>query len=72
MVIKTIIQARLGSTRLRGKVLREVLGKPLLQHMIERFQMSSYAKDIIIATTVEKTDDPLVHFLEKIQSDRYQ
>jgi len=59
MIIKTIIQARLGSTRFKGKILKEVLGKPLLQHMIERLQHSQYASDIIIATTIEKRDNPI-------------
>lgn len=45
-----IIQARMGSTRLPGKVLKEAAGKPLLQHMIERLKRCEALDDIVIAT----------------------
>lgn len=66
-LIKTIIQARLGSTRLQGKVLKKVLGKPLLQHMVERLKYSEYANDVVIATTIKKTDDPIVALASELQ-----
>ena len=57
-----IIQARLGSKRLPAKVLREVKGKPLLQHMIERLSTSKYLSKIVIATTTNPVDDSLESF----------
>ena len=71
-MIKIIIQARLGSTRLPGKILKEVIGKPLLQHMIERLKFSEYSKDVIIATTKKSSDDPIVSLLEKIEIPYYR
>lgn len=59
--MKTVIisQARMTSTRLPGKVLKEVLGKPLLSYQIERLRRAKYADEVIIATTVNATDDPI-------------
>ena len=65
-MIKTIIQVRLGSTRLPGKVLKEVCGKPLLQHIIERLDYSKYANDIIIATTTKTIDDKIVELAKHL------
>ena len=58
MEIKTIIvtQARIGSTRLPGKVLKEVDGKTLLQIHLERLNKCKKADDVIVATTVNDVD----------------
>ena len=45
-----VIPARLDSKRLPGKVLREVLGKPLVQHVYERVRRASRVDEVIIAT----------------------
>lgn len=55
-----IIQARCGSTRLKNKVLFPLNGKPLLQHVIERVQKSRYVDDVIVATSIDKQNLPLV------------
>jgi len=49
--IVAIIQARMHSTRLPGKVLLPILGKPMLQHPIERLRGSYLLSDIVVATT---------------------
>ena len=59
MNIVTVIQARMGSSRLPGKVLLPLSGKPLLMRMIERVRDSRLAGKIIVATTEEKSDDPI-------------
>ncbi|MFK7832199.1 MAG: NTP transferase domain-containing protein [Winogradskyella sp.] len=58
MELKTIIvtQARIGSTRLPGKVLKEVNGKTLLQIHLERLKKCTKANKICVATTVNKED----------------
>ena len=49
MTVHCIIQARLGSTRLPGKVLMEIEGKPLLQYLIERLNRCQRVDKIILA-----------------------
>ena len=53
------IEARMTSTRLPGKVLMECLGKPMLELMVERVRASAMVDDIVIATTTNRTDDPV-------------
>lgn len=59
------IQARMGSTRLPGKVLKDILGKPMLLWQIERLRESKYLEEIIVATTESKVDDQIVDFCQK-------
>jgi spore coat polysaccharide biosynthesis protein SpsF len=59
MNIVTIIQARMGSSRLPGKILLPLSDKPLLLRMVERVKASRLAGKIIVATTREKSDDPV-------------
>lgn len=56
-----IVQARMGSTRLPGKILKDLLGKTVLQHVIERVLMVNSIDEIIIATTVLDQDIVVVH-----------
>ncbi|MCD6558920.1 MAG: glycosyltransferase family protein [Palaeococcus sp.] len=55
-----IIQARMSSTRLPGKVLKEVKGKPLLAYMIERIMPSKEVNKMIVATSQDSSDNPIV------------
>lgn len=66
--MKTVIisQARMTSTRLPGKVLKEVLGKPLLAYHIERLQKTKKADAVIVATTVNATDEPIVELCGRL------
>ena len=57
-----IIQARMGSTRLPGKVLRTVFNKPILQRVIERLSPSKKIDTIIVATTTNSEDDAIETF----------
>lgn len=52
----------MGSTRLPGKVLKEVNGKPLLQFMLSRASEAKLIDKIVIATTNDKLDDPIADF----------
>lgn len=55
--IVIIVQARMGSTRLPGKILKEVLGKPLLDYEMERLHRVKHARTLAVATTVASVDD---------------
>ncbi len=60
--IVAVIQARMGSTRLPGKVLKPIAGKPLLWHIVHRLKASHLIEDIAIATTTNPLDDAIVEF----------
>lgn len=57
-----IVQARLGSTRLPGKVLMPLLGKPMLSHVIQRVRATPSIKEVVVATTDEPKDAPVREF----------
>lgn len=56
-MIGAVVQARTGSSRLPNKVMRPVLGKPLLAHLVERLRASRRVDRIVVATTREPGDD---------------
>jgi spore coat polysaccharide biosynthesis protein SpsF len=60
-----IIQARMGSDRLPGKVLLKAYNIPLLQIMVERVSNAKEIDKIVIATSVEKQDKEIVNFCKK-------
>jgi len=57
-----IIQARMTSTRLPGKVLKPILNRPMFSYQLERLRQVTRAHQIVVATTVNVTDDPIVKF----------
>lgn len=63
--VTAIIQARIGSTRLPGKVLKNLCGQPILWHVWNRLKNAMNIDEIIIATTTLSEDDALQSFCEK-------
>jgi spore coat polysaccharide biosynthesis protein SpsF len=59
MKILVVIQARMGSTRLPGKVLLPVLGRPMLERMIERVRAARTRFALCVATTTADEDEPI-------------
>lgn len=58
-MINAIIQARMGSTRLPHKVMAEIMGKPLLWHVVDRLRDSKYLDLITVATSIAQYDDTI-------------
>lgn len=59
MNIGAIIQARMGSTRLAQKVMVDILGKPMLEQIVDRISFSTYVDTIAIVTTRNPKDNPI-------------
>jgi spore coat polysaccharide biosynthesis protein SpsF len=60
--VLAIIQARMSSSRLPGKVLRDLGGKPMLERVISRVSRARHINGLVVATTVDSTDDPIADF----------
>lgn len=60
-----ILQARMSSTRLPNKVLKEVSGIPLLKYECERILQSQKIDKLIIATSIDKSDDAIESFAKE-------
>lgn len=57
MKIVAVIQARMGSSRLAGKILTPLAGKPVLQRVVERVAASGAFDEVVVATTDQTIDD---------------
>ena len=63
--IIAIIQARMGSTRLPGKVMKEILGKPVILWDLERVSLSKLINEIVVAIPYGKENDVIVDTIKK-------
>lgn len=63
-MISAILQARMSSTRLPGKVLADIVGKPMLQHILTRLACAQSLNGIVVATTTDLADDAIATFCE--------
>ena len=64
-----ILQARMSSSRLPGKVLANINGKPMIFWQISRIKRSKYVSKIVVATSNDQTDDELALYLQEIGVD---
>ena len=60
-----IVQARLGSKRFPGKVLKKINGKTILEYTIERLKKTKLSKNIIVATTKREEDQKIIKVAKK-------
>jgi len=65
--VVAVIEARMTSSRLPGKVLMPADGTPLLQILCERLQRVERLDEIVIATTINATDDPIADLAERTE-----
>ena len=61
-MILAIIQARMGSSRLPGKVLLDLAGRPVLWHAVSRVQKARLVDQVLVATTDQPSDEPIRRF----------
>jgi spore coat polysaccharide biosynthesis protein SpsF len=67
-----ILQARMSSTRLPGKVMKPLLGRPMIERQLERLDRCATLDRIIVATSVDVSDDPLAAYLQEIGVDLFR
>jgi len=63
--VVAIIQARMGSTRMPGKVLKPLLGKPMLLYIVERLRKAKGIDDVVIATSERPENDKIREFCKE-------
>jgi len=69
-MIGVVVQARMRSKRLPGKVLSHIAGKPMLQRVVERVRMANCPATVMVATTNE-SDNPIVKFCQEQDIEYY-
>jgi spore coat polysaccharide biosynthesis protein SpsF len=67
-----IIQARMSSSRLPGKVMKPLAGKPIIWHIYDRASKCRYVDKVIVATSMDPSDDPLSEFCLKNAMNLYR
>ena len=67
-----ILQARMGSTRLKGKILKRINNKSILEILILRLKRSKKVSNIVVATTKQKQDDKIVDFCKNNNIDYFR
>lgn len=66
MRVVALIQARMGSTRLPGKVLLDIAGRPALVHVVDRTRAIAGVDDVVVATSELVADDPIAELCEQL------
>lgn len=72
MRIVATIEARMRSTRLPGKVLKPIMGRPMLELMIERLKRVPQLDNIVVATVDDSSCDPIVDLAKNLGVDYYR
>ena len=72
MKYPAVIQIRNGSSRLPGKAMQKVMGRPILYYLIERVKAVSKIGQVITATTTEKSDDELVNYCRELNINTFR
>jgi len=64
--VAAIIEARMGSSRLPGKVLLPAAGRPMLEHLVRRVKATPSIDKVVIATTTNAADEPLAELAARL------
>jgi spore coat polysaccharide biosynthesis protein SpsF len=64
-MILGVLQARMSSTRLPGKVMRDLVGRPMIDRQIERLRRARMLDGLVVATSDDASDDPLAEHLAR-------
>jgi spore coat polysaccharide biosynthesis protein SpsF len=70
--IAAIIQARMSSSRLPGKVLQDIAGLPMLAHVVNRVRRAKLIDEVVVATTIDPSDDPIEEYCLRNEIDFYR
>ena len=63
--VVALVQARMGSSRLPGKVMKSVANRPLIAHVLTRVALASRINQVVLATSDRSADDPLADFVQE-------
>ena len=66
MKVLAIVQARMGSNRLPGKVMKALDGHPMIYHTVTRLQKARYVDEVILATSNKEGDTPLADYITEL------
>ena len=66
MKIVALVQARMGSTRFPGKVLKTIVNKPMIELLLARLSQSSELDEVVVVTSKERQDDQLQLIVESL------
>ncbi len=72
MRVVAIIQARMGSTRLPGKVLKDLAGATVLERVVSRLRRCRLVSKVVVATSLEKADDLILNECQRIGTDGFR
>lgn len=72
MRVVAIIQARMSSTRLPGKVLMPLVGQPVLWHVVERIRACQTIAEVVVATSTDATDDAIETWCQSLDVSCYR
>ena len=61
-MVVAVVQARMSSSRLPGKVLMPLAGRPMIWHIVQRAMACKYVDEVVVATSIEPSDDLLAEF----------
>jgi len=64
-----ILQARMSSTRLPGKVMKPLAGRPMIERQLERLRRCETLERLVVATSLDTSDDPLAALLGELGVD---